>query len=181
MRRRWGCQLAGLLKRTMKTNLHLGIFLYFFVVCELTVAGGDIKDLTLRDDPRVLTVVCGANVTSNRVILLDLHDADTIEARAGNCTIINLTAKLVVAEKLTIRAEKKGSRIKLLLERGILAAIPCFENNQLRPSEQVVRLGTYDREFLPSDIIRINGETMTFRDAAKRFPELPQRQVRPPQ
>ncbi len=156
----------------MKANALLAAYLFFQVsplVRSAEIHGG----FTRRNSPSVLTILCGANSTGNRVIVADLNDAERIDESAGNCIIINLTMHLIVATNLAIYPVQNGRRIKVLVEGGVTAAVPCYENSRIRPHEYVSKHGTFYREYAPSDLIRINGESMTLLDAVIRFPNLP--------
>lgn len=130
----------------------------------------------ISNDPRVITLLYGKEETGNRVIVMDLSDAERIDAQEGRCSIVNLTAKLISAESCTTRVVTGSDgtrRIHITLTDGVIDAVPCYSDNDSPLHKGIIRLSRWTHQFAPLDMVRFNGKVMTAEEFARRFPILP--------
>jgi hypothetical protein len=104
------------------------------------------------------------------VVVLMLDDVEQLVVAGSDCTMKNLTVTLYVAEKVTI-TESDG-RIVVHIHEAREDMLPFYPNASGVHRDGVSRIATWEGVLDPAGAVRINGETMTLKAAAQKFPEL---------
>jgi len=121
----------------------------------------------------MVTILYDEKNPDQGIAIMDLRNAESFDIFGPHATIKNLTARLILARRITIQEEYGGSRVRIGLVGGILDSIPYFPAAEQEDKQEVslhIRT-TYDLE--PTDLVRINGKTMTARQAASSHPAIP--------
>ena len=122
-------------------------------------------------DSDMMTILFAEGEPDQRIAVLDLSDAELVRTYDSKCEIRNLTAKLALVDYISIEEIDGGKMVQVLMSGGLIDSIPYYPNSGDEQSK-VARAGILRSEFSATDLIRINGKTITLKEASAHYREL---------